>query len=499
MTKQALTAAAYMALLCVYQIAWLHDRSEVKIWEKSRRIGASWVEALYSVLEAAKPRSRGGQSTYYLSYNKDMTRQFVRDCAWWARVIGAACGVIEEVVADFDKDVTIFRVTFANGNVIEGLPSEARSIRSKQGRVVLDEGAFVDDLDELLAAALAMLMWGGQVVVLSTHYGDVNPFNTLINQVRAGEYDYSLHRTTLDDALEGGLFTAICRRKKDEWTPEKQDAWRANLIKKYGDKADEELFCVPSRGSGVFLTRALVEACMRDDIPVLVWTPPAPDFVDWSLEKAEAYTLAWLEIHVRPLLAALPADCDHYAGEDFGRSGDLSVFWPGTELANLSLRVPFALELRNCPHRTQRQIFFYVCDRLPRFCGGALDARGNGSELAEAARQKYGPEHILEVKITEDWYRQIGPLVKSGIEDRATLLPKNAHVLKDLCLPRMVKGVARIPDKRTQDDTGQRHGESYIALGMLQYARKELEGVEPWECETVSAPAQIFGFELAGF
>lgn len=71
---------------------------------------------------------------------------------------------MEEVVSDFDKDVTIFRITFANGNVIEGLPSEARSIRSKQGRIVLDEGAFVDDLDELLAAALAMLMWGGQPV-----------------------------------------------------------------------------------------------------------------------------------------------------------------------------------------------------------------------------------------------------------------------------------------------------------------------------------------------
>lgn len=505
MTKKALTAvatvavAAYMALLCVYQVAWLRDRSEVKIWEKSRRIGASWVEALYSVLEAAKPASRGGQNTFYLSYNKDMTRQFVKDCTWWARLVGVVCGAVEEVVSDFDKDVTIFRITFANGNVIEGLPSEARSIRSKQGRIVLDEAAFVDDLDELLAAALAMLMWGGQVVILSTHFGENNTFNTLINQVRAGEFDYSLHRTTLDDALDGGLFKAICRRKKDEWTQEGQNAWRENLIKKYGDKADEELFCVPSRGTGVFLTRALVEACMHDDIPVVVWTPPAEDFVDWSLEKTEAYTLAWLEINIRPLLDALPQDCSHYIGEDFGRTGDLSVFWPGTELPNLNLRVPFALELRNCPHRTQKQIFFYVCNRLPRFCGGALDARGNGSEMAEAARQEYGPEHILEVKITEDWYRQIGPLVKSGIEDRATMLPKNDHVLKDLCLPRMVKGIARVPETRTKDETGKRHGESYIALGMLQYARRELGGVEPWECETANVPGQIYNIDWSGY
>ena len=44
-------------------------------------------------------------------------------------------------------------------------------------------------------------MWGGQVIIISTHDGAENPFNELIQDVRAGNLPYSLHRITLDDAL----------------------------------------------------------------------------------------------------------------------------------------------------------------------------------------------------------------------------------------------------------------------------------------------------------
>ena len=476
----ALAAVAAVALLCLYQIAWLNDHSLVKVWEKSRRIGASWVEALYSVLAAAKKKNEGGQSTFYLSYNKDMTRQFIKDCAWWAKVIGAAVGGIEELVADYDKDVTFFRIRFKSGNEICGLPSEARSLRSKQGRVIIDEAAFVDDLPELLKAAMALLMWGGQVVILSTHNGADNAFNELVQSIHKGEFDYSLHRTDLDDALEGGLFKAICKRGGQEWTRVAEDAWRADTIKKYGDGADEELFCIPSRSSGAYLTSAMVEACMRGEIPVLRWTPPADDFVDWPEEAAREHTLAWLHEHFAPLLALLPAGLCHFLGGDFGRTGDLSIFWPATERQDLSLAAPFVLELRNCPHRTQEQILFFIIDRLPRFSGAALDARGNGSFLAETARQRYGPELVLEVMISEAWYRGVMPKLKSRIEDKTALMPQDAHILSDLRSLRVIRGVARVPDKRGKDATGQRHGDAAIALGMLIHAREELGSEEPF-------------------
>lgn len=278
------------------------------------------------------------------------------------------------------------------------------------------------------------------------------------------------------------------------WSQEAEEVWRAGIIADYGDGADEELFCIPNRSSGAYLTATMIEACMGD-APVLTWTPPADDFVDWPLPVAETYTRGWIAEHLAPLLASLPVDQAHFCGVDFGRSGDLSVFWPATEERDLRLVPPFVLELRNCPHRTQQQILFAILDALPRFAGVSLDARGNGSALAEAARQQYGPEQVREVMISEAWYRETMPLLKAGIEDRTLLLPRDAGILSDFRSLRVVKGVARVPEQRSKDKTGGRHGDSAVACAMMLDARKELGSAEPWEYAGVS----LTGVEFNGW
>lgn len=470
-----------LEVLLPYQKLWVLDDSDVRVWEKSRRIGASYAEALNAVRAAMKSRDAGGQNSYYLSYNKEMTQQFVKDCAFWAKAINVAVSDTEEVVLhNPDGDITVYRIRFASGFDIWGLPSEPRSLRSKQGRVIIDEAAFVDDLAELMKAAFALLMWGGSVSILSTHNGEENAFNELIKDIRAGKRAYGLHRTSLDDALGVGLYRKICATQGKAWTQQAEDSWREKLIADYGDGADEELFCIPNRSSGAYLTAALIEACMVD-VPVLTWTPPADNFVDWPLPVAETYIKGWLAEHLALYLAALPVDRAHFIGGDFGRSGDLSVFWPATELADLSLATPFVLELRNCPHRTQQQILFHIVDALPRFSGLALDARGNGSALAEAARQEYGPSQVEQVMISETWYRETMPKLKARIEDRTLSLPRHADILADLRSLRVVKGVARVPETRGKDATGKRHGDAAVALAMLIHAREKLGSVEAWE------------------
>lgn len=486
-------------ILIPYQKRWVQDAADVRVWEKSRRIGASYAEALNSVRMAMKSRDAGGQSTYYLSYNKEMTQQFVKDCAFWAKAINVAVSEAEEVVLhNPEGDITVYRIRFASGFDIWGLPSEPRSLRSKQGRVIIDEAAFVDDLAELMKAAFALLMWGGSVSILSTHNGEDNPFNELIKDIRAGKRDYSLHRTTLDDALADGLYRKICQSRGKRWTPEAEAVWREKLIADYGDGADEELFCIPNRSSGAYLTSAMIEACMADALPVIRWTSPSEDFVDWDLPIAQMATNHWLRENLDQLLAELPAGRSHFVGGDFGRSGDLSVFWPLTERQDLTLTTPFVIELRNCPYRTQQQILFYLIDALPRFSGLALDARGNGSALAEFARQQYGPEQVDEIMISESWYRETMPKMKARIEDKTLVLPKDADILSDLRSLRVVKGVARVPDARGKDATGKRHGDAAVALAMAIHAREKLGNVEPWECLT----ADVLGgsrFSFNGF
>ena len=482
-------------VLLPYQKTWLGDKSPVKVGEKSRRIGLTWAQALDDVLKASTS-GREGMDVLYISFNQDMTREYIDTCAEWAKKLQVVAGKVnEDIFRDGDeREIKAFRIDFASGHKILALSNRPSNLRGKQGRVIIDEAAFVEDLPELLKAALALLMWGGQVIIISTHDGAENPFNELIQDVRAGNLPYSLHRITLDDALSAGLYRRICRVTKQDWTPEAEEAWRADLIKTYGDGADEELFCIPRQSSGAYLTTTMIEACM-DDMPVLTWTPPADNFVDWPLPVAERYTRGWIAERVEPLLAGLPKDRAHFCGVDFGRSGDLSVFWPATEEKDLRLVPPFVLELRNCPHRTQEQILFAILDGMPRFSGVSLDARGNGSALAESARQQYGPGLVREVMISESWYRETMPLLKSGIEDKALRLPKDAGILSDFRSLRVVKGVARVPEQRTKDKTGGRHGDSAIACAMMLDARKNLGSVEPWDY--VGIPMN--GFDLNGW
>ena len=451
-----------------YQQRWAADNSPVKVMEKSRRIGLSWSEAADDALFAAEA---GGSDVWYIGYNKEMAEEFIGDCADWVKKYQLAAGAVEEeILADEDKDILTFRIKFASGHKIVALSSRPSNLRGKAGRVVIDEAAFHDDLKELIKAAMALLMWGGQVRIISTHNGDANPFNELINDIRAGRIPYSLHRVTLDDALEDGLYQRICLTLGRQWSPEAEVKWRQDLIDFYGEAAQEELFCIPSQGSGTYLTRALIEGCMSSEIPVIRYEQS-----DGFAERDDVYRVsvveAWLEETIAPLLAGLDPKRQCVLGEDFARSGDLTIMLPAQEQQDASWRSLCSLELRNIPFRQQEQILFYILDRLPRFRHGALDARGNGQYLAEVAMQRYGATRISQVMLSETWYRENMPKYKAAFEDKSWLLPKDADVIEDHRAFKVVKGVARLLEtKNTGKDNKKRHGDSGIAGALCWFA-----------------------------
>ncbi|MEN3964706.1 hypothetical protein VOR76_25160, partial [Enterobacter hormaechei subsp. hoffmannii] len=124
-------------------------------------------------------------------------------------------------------------------------------------------------------------------------------------------------------------------------------------------------------------------------------------------------------------------------------------------------------ELRNVPFKQQEQIAWYLMDGLPNLMGAALDARGNGSYLAEYAMQRYGSSRVKQVMPTENWYREHMPPVKAALEDGNLVdLPKDEDTLDDLRAVQVVNGVPRVPEQRSKakSDSGKRHGDSAIAL-----------------------------------
>lgn len=465
------------AVLLAYQQRWVSEPADVAVWEKSRRIGASWCDACDAVMTAAP--AENAMDALYIGYSEDMTREYIDDCAMWAKAFDFAAGAMDECVYE-DEGLAIkaFRIDFASGKKILALSSRPRSIRGKQGKVTIDEAAFHDDLPGLLKAALAMLIWGGKVRLLSSHNGDANPFNELVKDIRAGKAPYALHRTTFDDALADGLYERVKLIQGDRLKEKTQAEWRAKIYAQYGDNAAEELDVIPSAGSGRYLTRMMIEACMKPGIPVVRLVQP-DSFTLLPAHIREAETRDQCEAVLLPLLEGLDPLQDHYFGEDFARSGDLSAIWPLAQTASLGLVTPFVVELRNVPFEQQKQILFYLLDRLPRFRAGAMDARGNGQYLAEVAAQKYGASRIAQVMLSTEWYRENMPPFKAAIEDKKLTLPQDADVLADLRTVVMEKGVAKVPDSaRVRGSDGRdRHGDTAVALALATFAAFTMEPV----------------------
>jgi phage FluMu gp28-like protein len=428
-------------------------------------------------LTAAADKAAGGMDVFYIGYNLEMAREFIDYVGDWSRQLQSAAVSVEETFwtdpDNPDKEIKAFRVEFASGFKVLALPSRPRSLRGMQGMVIIDEAAFHDDLEELLKSAFALLIWGGRVVVISTHNGEANAFNTLVNDIRAGRKPYQLLRCTFDDALADGLYKRICYTKGEEWTAEKEAVWRDEIIAFYGDGADEELFCIPSEGSGTFLPLSILERCMDPDAPVIRLEYPS-SFAQLADHIREAECRDWCERVLAPLLNALDPELRSAFGQDFGRTGDLSVIWPLIIQKNLKLKTPFVVELRNVPFRQQEQILYYIGDRLPRLQAGAIDSGGNGQYQGERAMQRWGANRIAQVHLSTEWYRDNMPRFKAAYEDQEMTMPKDADVLADHRLVEMVGGVARVPTKRTKGDDGKkRHGDSAVAAALAHFASRQ--------------------------
>ena len=452
--------------------------------DKSRRVGITWGIAAEAILTSSLKTSDGGMDTLYLGTSMDMAREFIDACAEWALALKDIDADIQEYIfidqekGKEDREINAYRINFASGKKIIALSSAPRSLRGRQGLVVIDEAAFHDDFPEVLKAALALQIWGGKIVVISTQNGFDNPYNQLINDIKNGRRPGNVIRIDFDDAIRCGLYRRICEKTKIKWTLVGQAVWRQEIIDTYGEGAAEELFCIPSDGDGVGLSRAIIEKNMDKKSPVIKWEKPS-DFSMMSDLIRAADCLDFCERELLPLLQALNPNLRTVLGEDFGRSGDLTVLIPLQIQKNLVRKCPFTVELRNIPHRQQEQILFFIIDRLPKFSGAKMDARGNGESLAEFAAQRYGDALIDQVKLSGKWYAENMPIYKAAFEDGTISLSYDEDIIADHRDLVYVKGVLRLPEsggRRKGTDGKQRHGDSAIA-GVLAYSASLMDVV----------------------
>ena len=513
----AAEAALPPPVLLGYQARWVADGAQLKVAEKGRRVGLTWAEAADDVLIAS---AEDGSNVFYISATQDMAREYIEACALWARAFDAAAAEISEGLYDDGGDasagdpakrfIKTYELVFPKtGRRIVALSSRPTNLRGKQGVIVIDEAAFAPDLAGLLKAAMAMLLWGDRVRIISTHNGAENPFNNLVQEVRAGKRGSAatVHRISFDEAVADGLYRRVCLRKGKPWTPEGEAKWAAEARAFYGDDAAEELDVIPSASGGKYLSLALIAQRMSAAPP-----PLGPALVRGQWDDAFAYLAedvrdyairGWIETHLAPHLAALSPLRRHAFSQDFARNLDLSVMNVGEEDTDLQHRFKLVVELRNCPFSSQRQIAFAIIDALKgkRFCGGAVDATGNGAAHGEALAQRYGVEMIEQVKLNAAWYLANMPKLKGALQDGTlTDIPRDDQIRDDLRAIELVGGVPMVPKgSRTasagaiaaaaeggEGKNGKRHGDFAVAAVLLEYAF----GREAGEIDYTPAPGR---------
>ena len=417
--------------LLPYQSAWVQDQAPVKIIEKSRRIGLSWAEAYDSVMHAGA----GQGDISYISFSKDMTSGFIRDCADWANNLQVVVRKVEKsILADEGKQVLVHTIRFDSGRRIEALSSAPRQLRSRGrpgDRVVIDEAAFVDDIDKLIQAAMATRMWGGAVRIISTHNGELNPFALLARDVREGKLDWSLHSVTLRQAIDEGLYRRIAKVQGRAWSNQAETAWEASIRDsyRYPWQGQEELDCIPSSGSGGWLSLEDIHACEAE----------------FKFSPEEKLGPVWI-------------------GYDVARRRDLAVIVAIEEKGDrLRLRELVAMQDRSFADQEAvlaRMIEHYNPTRV------AIDQTGMGEAVVEAAKRRFGSTRIEGVILTSPKRLDVATALRSAFEERRLRIPIDDALRADLRSVKRAPGVTGDRPRLISDGDTDGHADRFWALAL---------------------------------
>ena len=451
-------------VLMKHQVEWLKIKSDIKACSKGRRTGITFAESFDAVFTAAASKDAGGMSAYYIGDTKEKGLEFIGYCAKFSRVIAEAQGHIVQIEEFLFEDqnekgetrqITAYRIRYASGFQIVALSSRPENIRGLQGKVIIDEAAFHPNVQGVIEAATALLIWGGRISVISSHNGKSNPFNQFVNDIEKGVFgeDAKVLVVTFDDAVENGLYERVCFMQGKEATLEGKQKWYSKIRKAYGARVSamrEELDAIPRDGSGARLPGVWIDQAMPDIRPVFRMTL-SEDFTRQPEHERRAWIQDWLDKELAPELARLNKKLRHVAGHDFARHRDFSHFTPAEIDDNLNRNVPFVIEMHKVPTRQQEQIIWFVLDNLPNLSAVSMDATGSGETIAEYTADKYGHDLVHQIKINRAWYGQWMSKYIQAFEDGVLTLPRDANLEADHRAIEEYDGIPMVNKARSQD------------------------------------------------
>ena len=412
-----------------YQQRWLDDKSKIKIWEKSRRIGATYVQSYEDVRDCV---NRQVPAVWFSSADESAAREYIDYCEMWVKIFHATAKRMGEVIIDNDKDIKAYVIQFSNGTKIHALSSNPKGFRSKGGKVVLDEFAFHSNPEELWKAARPCITWGYPLRILSTHNGQNCLYYKFIDQVNKGKLKWSHHKTPIQLAVAEGLVDRIYQR---ETTTEEQQEWMKNEEDNCFDEYtwQQEYCCVAVDEACAFLPYDLIATCELDNV-------------------------------LKPLSET---NNDLYVGMDVGRKKDLTVIWVLEQIEKI-FYTRSVIELHKMPFHKQEEILSGIlsCKRFRRCCP---DSTGIGMQLSENAQVKFGKYRVEPIMFTNKIKEELAYGLRTHFEDRTVFIPKQHEIREDLHSVRRITTTANnIRFDADRSDNG--HADRFWALALALYA-----------------------------
>lgn len=432
-----------------YQQRWLLDDSRLKIWEKSRRIGATYGVAYEDVVDASK--DRGAMDCWFSSADESAAKEYTLYCAQWARLLNVAAEDLGEIVIERDQDIKARAIQFANGKRINALTSNPTAFRSKGGKLTLDEFAFHRDQDAMWRAAAPVVTWGFPVRVLSTYNGKGNRYFRMVGEAKKGNA-WSLHSTTIELAVAEGLADKIAGRPL---TDEERRAFIQECRDIAGDEETflQEYMCEPVDEATAWLTWELIIACEAE-----------------TAGKAERYE---------------GGAC--YLGWDIGRRRDLTVFWVLERVGDvLWTREVVTMKGKSFAAQDAELDRLFATYRIVRACG---DETGLGMKPIEDAKARHGAYRVEGVTFTGAVKQHLATIGKQAFEDRATRIPVDLAIRNSHHAVRKLTTVAGNP-RFDADRSEVGHADEFWAHMLALHAAEDAR-TAPWRPLDLRADAGV--------
>lgn len=430
-------------VLLPWQEAWCRDDAELRLWVKSRRVGATYAEANGAVFGRLAGRRKNDY--WFSSADESAAAECADYWAFWARKADAVADRFTEEIEDPEsrRYGTAFCIRLPTGQKLTAMSSNPRRFRSKGGDVTLDEYAYHDQPQRMYEAAEPCTTWGGRLSVLSTHNGEGSEFHKfqqmaerlLRGEGRAGDMPWSMHRITLPEAVERGLVERINETQGTSFTREgflqqrrarcrSEDHWR------------QEYLAIPATDSTAWLPYDLIESCESE-------------------------------------LAGIPAlagDGQRYVGMDVGETTDLTVIWTLERVGDV-LWTREVVVLTDEPLRVKEEALVRRI-RHPRCVRGCIDATGVGAQIAQAAAATGKGEAVKFTVAVKD---ELASPLRGLFEDKRVRVPASQEIREDLHSIRMERTAAGHP-RFDAARTGAGHADRFWALALANHAAAQVGG-----------------------